>query len=91
MAMTTSEHLQQAVDDLNARGVKTIVAVDPESSKHKSLYRQWQYILGEGDQVVVIKLRLSVMVNRSGGAVEASPGEPHFMRRSRKCHRSLSS
>ena len=46
MAMTTSEALQQAVDELNARGVKTIVAVDPESSKHKSLYRQWGYILG---------------------------------------------
>lgn len=46
MAMTTSEALQQAVDDLNATGVRTIVAVDPESSAHKSLYRQWGYILG---------------------------------------------
>lgn len=46
MAMTTSEAVQQAVDDLNARGVSTIVAIDPGSSEHKSLYRQWHYILG---------------------------------------------
>ncbi len=54
MAMTTSEHLQQAVDDLNARGVSTIVAVDPESSEHKSLYRQWQYILGQRDEAAYV-------------------------------------
>lgn len=54
MAMTTSEALQQAVDDLNARGVSTIVAVDPESSEHKSLYRQWQYILGDRDKAAYV-------------------------------------
>jgi len=47
MAMTTSQAVQQAIDDLNAQGVDTIVAVDPDTSEHKSLYRQWQYILGQ--------------------------------------------
>lgn len=46
MAMTTSQAVQQAIDDLNAQNVDTIVAVDPDTSEHKSLYRQWQYILG---------------------------------------------
>jgi sirohydrochlorin ferrochelatase len=54
MAMTTSQALQQAVDDLNARGVETIVAVDPESSEHKSIYRQWQYILGLRDKAAYV-------------------------------------
>ncbi len=46
MAMTTSQAVQEAVADLNAAGVETIVAVDPASSRHKSLHRQWEYILG---------------------------------------------
>jgi sirohydrochlorin cobaltochelatase len=54
MAMTSSEALQQAVDDINARGVKLIVAVDPESSEHKSLYRQWQYIVGARDKAAYV-------------------------------------
>ncbi|MBL8201404.1 MAG: hypothetical protein JNK40_10565 [Chromatiales bacterium] len=58
MAMTTSEALQQAVDDLNARGVSTIVAVDPESSEHKSIYRQWQYILGQRDKAAYVAVPL---------------------------------
>lgn len=54
MAMTTSEAIQQAVDDLNARGVQTIVAIDPATSEHKSLYRQWDYILGQRDQAAYV-------------------------------------
>ncbi len=54
MAMTTSQSLQQAVDDLNARNVGIIVAVDPESSEHKSLYRQWRYILGLQDKAAYV-------------------------------------
>jgi sirohydrochlorin ferrochelatase len=54
MAMTTGDALQQAVDELNARGVDTIVAVDPDTSMHKSLYRQWRYILGLSDKAAYV-------------------------------------
>lgn len=75
MAMTTGDALQQAVDDLNAQGVETIVAVDPESSEHKSLYRQWQYILGARDKaayvaVPQVKSRARILM---AGAINDSP------------------
>jgi hypothetical protein len=54
MAMTSSEALQQAVDELNARGVQKIIAVDPDSSEHKSLYRQWRYILGQSGKAAYV-------------------------------------
>jgi hypothetical protein len=46
MAMTHSEPLQSAVDDLVKAGAKTIVLVPPMVSKHNTLYRQWEYIFG---------------------------------------------
>jgi 16S rRNA U1498 N3-methylase RsmE len=54
MAMTTSEAVQQAIDDLNAQGVDRIIAIDSGSSVHKSLYRQWHYILGLRDQAAYV-------------------------------------
>lgn len=47
MAMMSSAHLQAAVDDLVARGVKRIVLIDQgTTTKHNSLTRHWQYIFG---------------------------------------------
>jgi sirohydrochlorin cobaltochelatase len=46
MAMTHSEPLQSAVDDLTKAGAATIVLVPPMVSKHNTLYRQWEYIFG---------------------------------------------
>lgn len=54
MAMTTNQALQQAIDDLNAQEVDVIVAVDPDTSEHKSLYRQWNYILGLRDKAAYV-------------------------------------
>lgn len=47
MAMMNSSHLQSAVDDLRAAGVRKIVLVDEgTTTKYNSLTRQWQYIFG---------------------------------------------
>lgn len=46
MAMTHSEPLQSAVDDLTKAGAKTIILVPPLVSKHNTIYRQWEYIFG---------------------------------------------
>jgi hypothetical protein len=47
MAMMSSAHLQSAVDDLRARGVRHIVLVDQGSTtRHNSLSRHWRYIFG---------------------------------------------
>lgn len=47
MAMMTSSHLQAAISDLEAASAKTIVLVQTTSTKHNSMTRQWEYILGE--------------------------------------------
>lgn len=47
MSMMGSAHLQAAVDDLAARGVKRIVLVDEgTTTKYNTLTRHWQYIFG---------------------------------------------
>jgi sirohydrochlorin ferrochelatase len=51
MAMMASDHLQAAVDDLEAAGAKTIVVVPTTATDHNSLKRQWNYIFGLGDKV----------------------------------------
>lgn len=48
MAMMTSDPLQQAVDDLVARGAKKIVLVPALPTRFNSLYRQWDYAFGQG-------------------------------------------
>jgi vacuolar-type H+-ATPase subunit F/Vma7 len=51
MAMMQSDHLQAAVDDLQARGAKTIVLVpNGTTTGYDSLTRQWRYIFDIGDQ-----------------------------------------
>jgi len=47
MAMMGSSHLQSAVDDLRARGVRRIILVDEgTTTKYNTLTRHWQYIFG---------------------------------------------
>lgn len=47
MAMMGSAHLQSAVDDLRARGVRRIILVDEgTTTKYNTLTRHWQYIFG---------------------------------------------
>jgi hypothetical protein len=47
MAMMSSSHLQSAVDDLRAAGVRRIILVDQgTTTRYNSLTRHWQYIFG---------------------------------------------
>ncbi len=47
MSMMSSSHLQSAVDDLRARGVRRIILVDEgTTTRYNSLTRHWQYIFG---------------------------------------------
>jgi len=50
MAMMMNDHIQLALDDLRAAGVKTVVVIPILSSSHNELMRQWEYILGFRDQ-----------------------------------------
>ncbi|MBM4197258.1 MAG: hypothetical protein FJ197_09230 [Gammaproteobacteria bacterium] len=61
MSMMASSHIQAAVDDLVARGVKKIVLVDEgTTTEHNSLTRHWKYIFGmypEPSYTTVPKIR----------------------------------
>lgn len=47
MSMMSSSHLQTAVDDLRAAGVRRIILVDEgTTTRYNSLTRHWQYIFG---------------------------------------------
>jgi hypothetical protein len=47
MSMMGSAHLQSAVDDLRARGVRRIILVDEgTTTKYNTLTRHWQYLFG---------------------------------------------
>jgi sirohydrochlorin cobaltochelatase len=51
MAMMQSDYLQSAVDDLTARGAKTIVLVpNGTTTEYNSLTRQWKYIFDMDQQ-----------------------------------------
>ena len=50
MAMMSSTHIQAAVDDLVAAGAKKIIAIPTTSTVYTSLWRQWNYILGDADE-----------------------------------------
>lgn len=50
MSMTTSHHIQEAIDDLTAAGAETIVVVPAlSSSASDDQLRQWQYMFGLTD------------------------------------------
>ncbi len=46
MSMMMSDHIQFAINDLEAAGAKRIVVVPVVSNRYNSLMRQWQYIFG---------------------------------------------
>jgi hypothetical protein len=50
MAMMMSQHIQIALDDLKAAGVKEVVVLPVTSTEKNELYRQWLYILGRLDK-----------------------------------------
>ncbi len=50
MAMMTSAHIQASVDNLTAAGAKKIIAIPTTSSVYTSLWRQWDYIIGDGEE-----------------------------------------
>jgi protoheme ferro-lyase len=51
MAMMTSAHLQSSVDDLVARGAKTIILVpNGTTTEYNTLTRQWKYIFNMHDE-----------------------------------------
>ncbi|MDH4046354.1 MAG: hypothetical protein OEW06_18040, partial [Gemmatimonadota bacterium] len=49
MTMMSSTHIQQAVDELEAAGAKTIVVLPTEIGDNTSLIRQWDYAFGRSD------------------------------------------
>lgn len=50
MAMAMSDHIQLALDDLEAAGAETIVVVPILATKHNTLMKQWNYIFGRGEE-----------------------------------------
>jgi hypothetical protein len=55
MAMMTSTHLQSAVDDLVARGAKTIVLVpNGTTTEYNTLTRQWKYIFDMDEEATYL-------------------------------------
>jgi len=50
MAMMMSDHIQLALDDLEAAGAEQIIVIPAVSTPHNSLMRQWEYIFGLRDE-----------------------------------------
>lgn len=50
MSMMMSDHIQLAIDDIEAAGAKTIVVVPIVSTRYNTMMRQWEYILGRRDE-----------------------------------------
>jgi len=50
MTMMSSSHIQQAVDELEAAGARTIVVLPTEIGDNTSLIRQWDYAFGRNDK-----------------------------------------
>lgn len=49
MSMLTGDHIQLALNNLDAAGVSDIVVVPAVSTRHNTMLRQWGYILGQTD------------------------------------------
>jgi sirohydrochlorin cobaltochelatase len=50
MAMMMSSHIQSTVDDLEERGVATLVLVPTAVTEYNTLTRQWEYVFGMRDE-----------------------------------------
>jgi len=49
MSMMTSDHVQLALNNLEAAGVTDIVVIPAVSTRHNTMLRQWDYIVGRAD------------------------------------------
>jgi hypothetical protein len=73
MAMMMSDHIQLALDDLEAAGAQQIIVIPAVSTPHNSLMRQWEYIFGlrdEADYVTVPRVQTEAEV-----LIVAPPGD----------------
>jgi len=73
MAMMMSQHIQLAVDDLEAAGAKQIVVVPIVSTYHNTMMRQWEYIFGALDEaaygsVPQVKTNAEILFAKPPGA-----------------------
>jgi hypothetical protein len=50
MAMMSADHIQKAIDGLEAAGAKTILVLRTETGDANSLNYQWEYIFGRRDE-----------------------------------------
>jgi len=50
MSMMMSDHIQLAIDNLEAAGAETIVVVPIVSTRYNTMIRQWEYIFGLQDE-----------------------------------------
>lgn len=50
MSMMMSDHIQLAIDDIEAAGAELIVVVPIVSTEHNTMIRQWEYIFGLRDE-----------------------------------------
>jgi hypothetical protein len=81
MTMMDSSHIQQAVDELQAAGAKTIVVLPTEIGENTSLIRQWHYAFGLFDKssyldVERIRSKARIVVARP---LTASPLLAHIL------------
>lgn len=73
MAMMMSDHIQLALDDLEAAGAKQIIVIPAVSTPHNTLMRQWEYIFGlrdEADYATVPRVQTDAEV-----VIVAPPGD----------------
>ena len=73
MAMMMSDHIQLALDDLEAAGAQQIIVIPAVSTPHNSLIRQWEYIFGlrdEADYAAVPRVQTNAEV-----VIVAPPGD----------------
>ena len=50
MSMMMSDHIQLALNDLEAAGAKTIIVIPIVSTQYNTMLRQWEYIFGMQDE-----------------------------------------
>ncbi len=56
MAMMMSDHVQLALNDLEAAGAKTVVVVPVLATRYNELMRQWEYIFGLRDEASFVSV-----------------------------------
>jgi len=75
MSMMMSEHVQLAIDDLQAAGARRIVVLPVVSSADNAMYRQWRYIFGLHD--VAEYGTVPVVRTDPGEVIFVEPPEDH--------------